>query len=548
MMENRKNTVRVYVVADSAPARQKLLGMLDGIPAAELVGVASKALPAAAGLARLQPDVLLLDVEVEKNADSALMSYITRRLPECKVIVLPATPEGRRPKSSKLLQNAERRRKEGISEHESRGSLRRTIEQFLEEKARREAQGMRPLRSASVHGMPAYTVHGPGDHATIGARAGTERRRKHAERRKAEIHRMETASRFQSLIEQLPGIPYIASLDKDGSNIYVSPKIKDLLGFTSEQWCGDPSLRLRQIHPDDQASVRQAITDAIATNSAYSIDYRIFGGDGTLHWLHDEARVMSDDDGTPLLLQGAALDITERKRAQEELERSHCELQELITALDMLRIEEQRRLAQEMHDDFGQLLAAMKMDLSTLRQHLPPGNSQVVKYLGSINELVDTMVTSVRRIIADLPPKILEDLGLFHALESMIVNFEKRHRISCRLHLPTGEPMLDTRIRTALYRMVQEILNNVAKHAQASCVTARIDRDDEHGTITLTIADNGIGMSADMRHKPGSFGLVGMRERVASLRGEMSMDSKPGEGTTVRIVIPARCDSPPHEN
>lgn len=364
----------------------------------------------------------------------------------------------------------------------------------------------------------------------------TERRRENAGRRHTEISRMESAARLQSFVEQLPGMPYIANLDHDGSNMYVSPKIEELLGFTPEQWCADPELRIRQLHPEDRDRVLNAIRQAVNAGSAYNIDYRIYSRDGGLCWFHDEARVMVDDAGKPLFLQGAILDITERKQAQEELERSHSELQELITALDSLRVEEQKRLAHEMHDDFGQLLAAMKIDLCTLRKHLPQQDSKVVKYLSSINELVDTMVTSVRRIIADLPPKMVEDMGLFNALESMTRNFEARHRIRCRLQVSAFELELETKIATAVYRMVQETLNNAAKHAHATLVEVRVDFCATH--IALKVKDDGIGMTLDCQRKSGSFGLIGMRERATALGGEMKIESRNGEGTAVHIVIP----------
>lgn len=371
-----------------------------------------------------------------------------------------------------------------------------------------------------------------------------ERRKKFAGRRRAEIQHMEAAARFQLFVEQLPGMPYIASLDSNSSNVYVSPKIEALLGFTPEQWCNDPELRIRQVHPEDRTKVLQAIAKAIEGDGGFSIDYRIFGRNGCLHWFHDEARVITDEAGKPLLLQGAALDITERKLAQLELERSHSELQELIGALDTVRIEEQKRLAHEMHDDFGQLLAAMKMDLSTLRQCLPQDDAQAVKYLSSINQLVDAMVTSVRRIIADLPPKILEDLGLHTAIESMICNFESRHRISCRLQLPdTVEPELDARIATAIYRIVQEALNNIAKHAQARHAEVKI----EYGVTNMTIwiGDDGVGISMEKMHKTGSFGLIGMRERVSALSGKMQIESTEGAGTMIRIVLPLNVQATP---
>ncbi|MGH8808516.1 MAG: PAS domain-containing sensor histidine kinase, partial [Noviherbaspirillum sp.] len=358
---------------------------------------------------------------------------------------------------------------------------------------------------------------------------------KQSGRRHAEIDR---AARFQSFVEQLPGMPYIVRLDNSGNNVYVSPKVKEQLGFSREQWCSNPGLRIRQLHPADRDRVLKAIRVAIETQTSYSIDYRMYGSDGALHWFHDEAHVMVDGAGIPLFLQGTMLDITDRKQAQEELERSRGELQELINVIESLRTEEQRRLAHEMHDDFGQLLAAMKIDLCTLRQSLPQQDSETSACLNGINDLIDAMFTSVRRIIADLPPKTVEDLGLFGALRSMVKNFQARHQITCRLELPESEPTLETGIATAIYRMVQEALNNVAKHANASLVEIKFYCDGER--VALYVCDNGKGASADALHRVGAFGLIGMRERTSALGGEFNLETNEGKGTTVTIVVPMR--------
>jgi signal transduction histidine kinase len=228
--------------------------------------------------------------------------------------------------------------------------------------------------------------------------------------------------------------------------------------------------------------------------------------------------------------------IAERRRVQLELELSDHELQKMIAALNALRQQEQRRLAHDMHDDLGQLLAAMKIDLAVLQQQLPQDNSVLVQQLRSLHKLVDAMVTSVRRIIADLPPKIFDELSVFKALECMIRDFEKRYGIQCILDLPSPEPAIERRIATPLYRIAQEALNNIVKHAQASRVDVKIILEED--SLILRISDNGRGMAPDDLQKAGSFGLAGMRERVAALGGTMHIDSTRTTGTAIMISIP----------
>ncbi len=351
-----------------------------------------------------------------------------------------------------------------------------------------------------------------------------------------ESERLESAARHLAFVEQLGGLQYIGNLDDRASNVYISHKIENLLGFTADEWCSDPDLRFRQLYQDDRHTVLTAIGAHLSSHEPLSIDYRMHGKDGSLRWFHDESRIVTGAYGKPIFVQGVMFDITERKQAQQELERSHNELKNLIAALNGLREEEQKRLAREMHDDLGQLLAAMKMDLSDLQQYLPQTDTKVRQRLEGIHDLVNTMVVSVRRIIADLPPKILEDLGLINAIKLLGSNFQKRHHILCRLDLPAEEIFIEQKAATALYRMVQEALNNVAKHARATRVMIDINVHDEF--MTLCITDNGIGMVASASQKAGSFGLIGIRERVLTLKGKVRIESTLGTGTAIHIMVP----------
>jgi len=237
----------------------------------------------------------------------------------------------------------------------------------------------------------------------------------------------------------------------------------------------------------------------------------------------------------PVIAQGVTV---ERRVAQAELERSHRDLQKIVAALDSLREEEQRRLAHDMHDDLGQQLAAMKIDLVILRQRLPHEDEALLQPLNNIAELVDTMVVSVRRIIADLPPKVLEDFGLFCALEILTATFQKRHGTAIRLLKPSPEPLMRSSIKTPIYRMIQEALNNIAKHARATEVDVVIECRNER--ISLAVRDNGTGLAPDSLQKPDSFGLLGMRQRTVALGGEFALRNIPGSGTEITISIPLR--------
>ncbi len=218
------------------------------------------------------------------------------------------------------------------------------------------------------------------------------------------------------------------------------------------------------------------------------------------------------------------------------LTKSHRELEKIVAAFDKMREEEQRRLAHDMHDDLGQLLSAMKIDLAVLRARIPNNRPELEQPINNINELVDAMVVSVRRIIADLPPKILEDFGLMSALTLLTSSFQKRHRIVTRFIQPAVEPGIPQRLKTPIYRMVQEALNNVAKHAHASQVDVCVDCREEH--INLAIRDNGTGIAPLSLKKIDSFGLIGMRQRATALGGQLTIHHIKGSGTEIRIRLP----------
>ena len=245
-----------------------------------------------------------------------------------------------------------------------------------------------------------------------------------------------------------------------------------------------------------------------------------------------------DTASKPMLNPVPPVAMIERRKPQADLERAHRELQKIVAALDSLREEEQRRLAHDMHDDLGQLLAAMKIELDALRQRVSAQADEPLQAINNLGELVDTMALSVRRIIADLPPKALEDFGLFCAIEMLTENFQKRHHIFVHLKKPSPEPLMRCNLKTPVYRMIQEALNNIAKHARATQVDVQIEYGN--ACLDLAIRDNGTGLAPDSLHKPDSFGLLGMQQRTAALGGKFSISNIPGSGTEIRILIPLR--------
>lgn len=228
-------------------------------------------------------------------------------------------------------------------------------------------------------------------------------------------------------------------------------------------------------------------------------------------------------------------DITERKIAKDKLALYHSQLSQLSTALQSIREEERKHIARELHDDLGQLLAALRMDLSLLqRDSLLTEKTQ--KTVQSMDQLILTSITTLRRIASDLRPRALDEGGLFYALKTLQKDFSNRHQIDCELIADEEQLTLDDTHSTAIFRVVQESLTNVARHASATEVQVEFHRDSS--SISFSIRDNGRGIDEEDMKKTRSFGLVGMRERIKAMQGEFSIASTAGEGTHLKIKLP----------
>lgn len=241
-----------------------------------------------------------------------------------------------------------------------------------------------------------------------------------------------------------------------------------------------------------------------------------------------------------ILLLGIAALALQRELAREaaltaELRGSHQQLRELAAALHDVREAEQMRIARELHDELGQHLTGLKMDLSWISGRLPEDQPELARKADGMKRLVDTAVKSVRRIASELRPLVLDDLGLVAGLEWLVQDFSRRNGIEVALNMDIGDVAPPDAQASALFRILQESLTNVARHAQASRVRVALVHAD--GRLVLSVQDNGRGLAGDAG-KRGSFGLIGIRERAIMLGGEASVSSRPGEGTRVEVSLP----------
>ena len=241
------------------------------------------------------------------------------------------------------------------------------------------------------------------------------------------------------------------------------------------------------------------------------------------------------EDG-PTMLQLALTDITKRSAESAELRQSRQELRQLSASVVRAREEARLRIARELHDELGQRLSALKLDLASLVAHeREPANAQrIAAMLGTLDETM----TAVRRIIADLRPLMLDDLGLNAAVEWLTRESARHMGIEIVAHLGEADPDLDKDASVAVYRMVQEALTNVAHHSRATDV--RIDLRSSGAELVLTVQDNGIGFAPGATRKAGSFGLLGVRERAALLGGSLRVDNPLAGGARITVRLPLR--------
>ena len=229
-------------------------------------------------------------------------------------------------------------------------------------------------------------------------------------------------------------------------------------------------------------------------------------------------------------------DITKRKRAEEELEKSHMLLRKLSAHLQSVREEEKGQISREIHDELGQRLTALQLDLAWIDKRLHEKSEQLAKKMVSMNDLLESTSQLVEKISAALRPGILDDLGLAPAIEWQVDQYQDTTGIPCELAIIPEDFTLDRERSTAIFRILQESLTNVVRHADATKIRITVERTGDR--IALEVVDNGKGITKEDISGSTSMGLLGMRERLYAWDGKFKISGRPGKGTTVSVKIP----------
>ncbi|WP_082583929.1 PAS domain-containing sensor histidine kinase [Noviherbaspirillum sp. Root189] len=343
-------------------------------------------------------------------------------------------------------------------------------------------------------------------------------------------------ARFRAIVSNTPGLVYQFLQRQDGSIAfpYLSDGCHALLGLSAERLQADSSLFLELILPEDRQSYLDSMQVSASSMKAWNWEGRLWIEKWhDIKWinLRSTPRALP---GQGVQWEGIMTNITESKQEQAEIKCSRAQLAELSAHVETVKENERTRIAREIHDDLGGNLTAIKMALALLKKRLPD-DAALTEKTAYVDSLVDRTIESIHRITVDLRPGIL-DFGIVAAIDWQAKEFEKQLGIHCTFLSSKKEIALHPDQATALFRIFQEALTNIGKHAAATQVSVRLTRTNR--SVRLEVVDNGKGIDATDRMKPKSFGIRGMVERASALGGQLSVSNAANGGTEVSLRIP----------
>jgi PAS domain S-box-containing protein len=354
-------------------------------------------------------------------------------------------------------------------------------------------------------------------------------------RRQAQRALSESEARTSSIIES--AMDAIITVDETQRIVAFNQAAASMFGCAAVDAVGQTldrfiPQRFRAVHPGHMQDFGTSKTTSRSMGNPGQVDaLRSNGEEFPVEAAISHAKIHGRQFFTVILR-----DVTQSKRARENLERSQRDLRALTKAANEALEAERSRVAHELHEEFGQSLTAMKMDLEALRDKLPPARPDLQDRALAIRAIIDGLVASTRQIASDLRPLMLDDLGLAAALEWLTQSFSQRCGIAVTLTVDNALAQVPEPYASTLYRIAQESLTNIARHAQASVAVMRLEMAG--GCAQLTVRDNGRGIDAAELSKSDSYGLLGVRERLALLGGELNIGREAGQGTQLRVRVP----------
>ncbi|SCX78579.1 sensor histidine kinase [Nitrosospira sp. Nsp13] len=353
-------------------------------------------------------------------------------------------------------------------------------------------------------------------------------------------HAAEGEAQSLAIVANAPGMVFQYVWYEDGRHTipFVSDQCFNLLGITVEALQANPELFMDIVLREDREGLRRSRDQSATRLNTWNWEGRLWiESFRDVKWVSLRASPRREKD-IGVIWEGIIINITQSRRRETELKESHERLREVSSHVMAAREHERIRIAQEIHDDLGGNLTAIKIDLDWLGRHITDEDSVLLAKIHTIDQLVDRTIDSIRRMSRDLRPGIM-DFGIVAAIEWESGEFSKRLGIPCEVVCAQEDIELDQDAAVAVFRIFQEALTNIAKHGRASHVWVRLDADiSAKGQLELEVRDNGRGITPADTGKLNSFGIRGMIERAGLLDGKLTVSGAPGEGTAVHLSIP----------
>ncbi|MEN6467095.1 MAG: PAS domain S-box protein [Syntrophaceae bacterium] len=332
----------------------------------------------------------------------------------------------------------------------------------------------------------------------------------------------------------LEAIPHAVIGLRDRTIIFANDGVQAVFGWKAEDLIGRST---RLFYPSDREydEIAKQLYSTLEKQRTFSTEFVCRRKDGS----NIEVMINASRIGEKLKERGIVItyqDITERNKAKNELQRSREQLRNLSAHLESAREQERTRIARELHDELGQLLTALNTDVILLNRDIPEEQKSLREKTASLSNLIDMTMKTCKRIYMDLRPGMLDHLGLAVAVSWLSDEFQKRTGIACKVSIDPEDMVVDPDLSTAIFRICQETLTNVQRHAEATRVKIDMKAKDDH--IELSVRDNGKGITQEQLTKPNSFGLLGIQERALHWGGEVKITGKEGKGTLIKVRMP----------
>ena len=382
------------------------------------------------------------------------------------------------------------------------------------------------IRHLESQGNTIVDARGRVTHVVVVSRDVTERRRMEDELRARNVQLQEAQS-----------VANLGSwgLDVRNGRIWWSDQLRRIFGVDA---CHVPTLEnhIDSVHPEDRAMLLAATKVAVESGQVYGKPYRIVRPDGRVRVVFNSGRMECDDDGRPVRILGVCMDITDKTWIESQARVATERLRSVSRRLVEVQEAERRTLARELHDRVGQSLTALGLNLRVIvAQMLPESRDRLATQIEECMRLVEDTVAAMRGVMGELRPQALDDYGLLAALRSHVAAFTARTGIHVVLSGDDGQARVPKDVELALFRIVQEALNNVAKHSRAT--TVRVSYTSDGGSSVLELADDGAGFDAQLAAPGGAtgWGLVIMRERSEAIGARFNLISAPGQGVSIAV-------------